>query len=319
MENSVSTREKISYGVSYEEDGRFLLEKTPCKVYYDGSHFVATPIIKSLLPKETRYPAFRGDLDEHFEESFRESVRKQIAKRERRAWIQEHMHENFGDVLQYDDEWMDKKMEQQLHNLLNKRKRFRRKAYLNPWSYFVTITYDGKKMTEEEFRQSCKRTFNNFHTRRGWKYMGVFERGEENDRLHFHALVYVPEGQMPGKMKPVKRYSEREKRMKVMLENSFFREAYGINTFDVIQKETFGNGKLINYILKYILKDGEKIIYARGVPTELEQLVGDERIAAEMIDFVTKFVLYDERETLYTEPEEENPLGKQGTEVRLRN
>jgi hypothetical protein len=30
--------------------------------------------------------------------------------------------------------------------------------------------------------------------------MGVWERGGENERLHFHALMMIPDGTMPGEL-----------------------------------------------------------------------------------------------------------------------
>lgn len=34
--------------------------------------------------------------------------------------------------------------------------------------------------------------------RKGWKYVGVWERSPEKQRLHFHGIFYIPEGTMPG-------------------------------------------------------------------------------------------------------------------------
>ena len=63
---------------------------------------------------------------------------------------------------------------------------------MNRWNYFVTFTYDPKKHTAESFNKKLRKCLSNLHTRRGWKYMGVFEEGFENGTLHFQALLYVP-------------------------------------------------------------------------------------------------------------------------------
>ena len=60
---------------------------------------------------------------------------------------------------------------------------------------------------------------------------------------------------------------------------------------------------MVNYILKYLLKSGEKIVYSRGVPTDFLADLGDEEIAAELVDFVRKFVLFDDTFTLWSEPD----------------
>ena len=54
------------------------------------------------------------------------------------------------------------------------------------------------------------------------------------------------------------------------------------------------HGNTIEYILKYIEKSGERIVYSRGIPTEICMKIADEEIAVEMQDFMTKFVLFDD-------------------------
>ena len=45
--------------------------------------------------------------------------------------------------------------------------------------------------------------------------MGAWERGELGQRLHFHALTYFPEGEMPGELEEHEDYStKRHKREK---------------------------------------------------------------------------------------------------------
>ena len=137
--------------------------------------------------------------------------------------------------------------------------------------------------------------------------MGVFEYGEDNGRLHFHALMYVPDGQMIGGLTDVKRYSTKRHKWEASTENTFFRTRFGINQFDHIERADIKSGKVVNYVIKYLLKSDERIIYSRAIPTELYAIIEDHEIASEMFDFVRKFVLFDDVFTLYTEPDEEVP------------
>lgn len=127
--------------------------------------------------------------------------------------------------------------------------------------------------------------------------------GEENGRLHFHALVNVPDGEMVGSLTSTRRYSTKRKCWEESCENSFFRVRFGVNQFDAIRHQDIRSGKMVNYILKYLLKSGEKIVYSRGVPTDFLADLGDEEIAAELVDFVRKFVLFDDTFTLWSEPD----------------
>ena len=46
--------------------------------------------------------------------------------------------------------------------------------------------------------------------------------------------------------------------------------------------------------IKVLEKSGERIIYSRGIPTEFLKEVNEEDIICEMIDFVAKYVLFDD-------------------------
>ena len=54
------------------------------------------------------------------------------------------------------------------------------------------------------------------------------------------------------------------------------------------------HGGTIGYLLKYMGKTGERITYSRGIPTEIMREVDGNDIAAEMHDFITKYVLFDD-------------------------
>lgn len=191
------------------------------------------------------------------------------------------------------DEWILEKIKRKLNNLQHRKKRFRRKAYLNPWNYFVTFTYDDKKQSEETFRKKLRKCLSNLHTRRGWNYMGVFEYAPETGRLHFHGLLYVPDDQMIGEVREKRDWSTAQNKMQITHENSFFEETFGRNDFEEISEMELKSGKSINYILKYIGKTGERICYSRGIPAELYKRLGSNDIITEFTDFGTKYVLFN--------------------------
>ena len=53
-------------------------------------------------------------------------------------------------------------------------------------------------------------------------------------------------------------------------------------------------GKTLEYILKYIEKTGERIVYSRGIPTQVCKVLPAREIVGKMQDFCTKFVLFDD-------------------------
>jgi len=124
--------------------------------------------------------------------------------------------------------------------------------------------------------------------------MGVFERAPETDRLHFHALIFVPDGEMAGELLEIRDYSTKTHAMQTTVSHSFFAERFGRNDFQEISPAELKNGNTIAYLLKYIEKTGERITYSRDIPTELCREVFNEDVAAEMCDFVMKYVLFDD-------------------------
>ncbi len=70
--------------------------------------------------------------------------------------------------------------------LITRRIRMTKKANLQEFNYFVTFTYSDELHTEESFRKKLKTTLSHFCDRKGWRYMGVWERSPEKNRLHFH-------------------------------------------------------------------------------------------------------------------------------------
>lgn len=192
------------------------------------------------------------------------------------------------------DEFIANKIKRKYHNIGVRKKRFRRKAYLNRWNYFVTFTYDDAKHSEETFERKLRKCFSNLHTRRGWRIMGGFERAPETGRLHFHGVIYVPNGEMLGEITEKTDYSTAQKQMQTRNENSFFEKNFGRNDFEELGQMELQYSNTIDYILKYISKTNEKLYYSRGIPTEICIRLDKREIVTEFTDFVQKFVLFDD-------------------------
>ncbi len=138
--------------------------------------------------------------------------------------------------------------------------------------------------------------------------MGVFERAPETGRLHFHALLFVPNGEMIGNIEEKRDYSTKQKKMQITHENDFFAKTFGRNDFEELPFENGVHGSVLGYILKYIGKTGERITYSRGIRGEVCKMIAQDDIVCEMRDFVLKYILFDdvidwERDIMYFKEE----------------
>jgi hypothetical protein len=95
--------------------------------------------------------------------------------------------------------------------------------------------------------------------------MGVWERGKETNRLLFHALVYIPDGEMVGSFEEVTDYNKKTGRQKTVTQNTFFADKFGRNEFDIVDGTDRLYGKAIAYIMKYMEKQNTKAVYSRGL------------------------------------------------------
>lgn len=261
------------------------------KIYNDGGHYIATRCFRSNvkpIPKKKR-----DNIDKLFDELYNAAVQDGLKGDELTEYIKTGLLSAYPD---YDDldGYIPRKIERSQHNLYVRKKRFRRKANLNKWNYFVTFTYDGDRLTEDKFRKKLRVCLSHLHTRRGWRYMGVFERAPETGRLHFHCLVYVPDGEMIGTISEKTDYSTAQGKMQTIHENDFFQKRFGRNDFERINEMEMKHGQTLKYLLKYIGKTGERIVYSRGIPTEIYRKVNDDEIVTEMDDYGTKYILFDD-------------------------
>ena len=264
-----------------------------CRVYNDGGHFVAVPLIKACSKRNTYRIRKKDPAREIFDGLYAYALIEGKNRAETLAFLQDNLCPFFDDEAAL-NAFIDGNLKRKANNLHNRKKRFHRKANLNRWTHFITITYSDEKCTEIEFRAKLRRCLSNLHTRRGWRYLGVFEYSPEKKRLHFHMLAYIPDGQMLGTISEVQDYSTKSHKMQTTYSNSFFEKRFGRNDFKALDSAELKHGNAIGYLLKYIEKTGERISYSRGIPAEIYTQIANDDVCAEIRNFVLKYVLFDD-------------------------
>ena len=187
--------------------------------------------------------------------------------------------------------YVDVNMQRKARNLISRRVRMTRKVNLQDFNFFVTLTYSDELHTEESFKDGVQTCLRNFCNRKGWKYIGVWERSPKKKRLHFHGLFYIPEGTMPGKMLDIEDYNFNTRRRQITHQNTYFNENFGRSDFEPIEDRRMLGGA-IAYIVKYLEKTGEKIVYSKGLPQFFISDIMEE-------DIVCPFGLEDKKLLLY--------------------
>lgn len=277
-----------------------------CKVYSDGSHYIAIPhtekpykprpkkqeeIITVKPPNDSKPSAELSEVQANSapQESDALSPLEQIAvtgellqelspanimqPNERRMTKKELFNERYQEYLHLKKgerrerliaalrpyfktdmavkNYVDSNIERKRRNLICRRIRLTRKVNLQDFTHFVTFTFNGELHTEETFRKGLKKTLANFSSRKGWKYVGVWERSPKKQRLHFHGLFYIP-------------------------------------TDD---KKTLGRS--VDYIMKYLEKTGEKIVYSKGLPQYFISDITDDDVVCPIGLEDKKLLLFD--------------------------
>ena len=184
--------------------------------------------------------------------------------------------------------------ERKQRNLICRRIRMVRKANLANFNYFCTFTYDDNKHTEERFKKGLKTCLRNLCYRKNWRYMGVWERAPETNRLHFHGLFYIPKNSMPGEIIEVRDYSTQFQRMQTTFQSSFFNKRFGRSDFKEIDEHERRLGNALAYLMKYIEKTGEKIVYSKGLPQYFISDIMDDDIVCRIGQEDKKLLLFDD-------------------------
>ena len=262
------------------------------KIYNDGSHFIAIPPENFTSGKHKKQPpkAITQDTKKQaFETAYKESML--LPKRERKKYIAEKLQSEF-ETAEQAKAYTAQNLERKKTNAAKRYTRLWRKVRLQQWNYFITFTFDGNKHTEESFRKSLSNTLKHLVSRKEWKYIGVWERGKDTERLHFHGIFVIPENGMIGTLEQITDYDTRKHRKQTTFQNTHFLNKFGRNDFKEICEKNVERS--VKYLLKYIEKSGERLVYGGDLPTYIKSSILDEDIVCPTGIDDKKVILFDD-------------------------
>ena len=227
---------------------------------------------------------------ELFEELYTKYI--DLKRKDRKKKITEEMLPHF-EKREYCESYVQIHMDRKQRNLICRRIRMCRKANLANFNYFCTFTYDDKLHTEQSFKKKLRNCFKNLCLRKNWKYMGVWERAPKTNRLHFHGLFEIPKDSMPGVLLSVKDYDTKKHKMQVSNQSTYFNEKFGRSDFKEIDEHEKRLGSALAYLMKYIEKSGEKIVYSKGLPQFFISDIMDEDVICTIGQEENKLLLFD--------------------------
>lgn len=225
-------------------------------------------------------------ISQRFERAYKESLSR--PKKERKAYVKAALKDGFESEERL-NAYVLRNTERMKTNAMRRRIRLMRKMQWQDWDYFCTFTYADNLHTEETFKKRLQNTLKHCVARKGWKYIGVWERSPENNRLHFHGIFRIP--QLIGELERVKDYNTKKGRMQVTYCNSHFLKYFGRNDFKKISSK-YEAEDAIKYVAKYMEKSGERLVYGGKLPTYVISDIMDEDVVTEY-DNRIKLLLFD--------------------------
>ena len=124
--------------------------------------------------------------------------------------------------------------------------------------------------------------------------MGVWERAPKTNRLHFHGLFKIPENTLPGEMIEVRDYNTRAHRMQTNYQSTYFNERFGRSDFVELDEYEIQLGGALAYLMKYMEKTGEKIVYSKNLPQYFISDILEEDIVCRIGQEDKKLLLFDD-------------------------
>lgn len=226
-----------------------------------------------------------------FEELYMKYI--DLKKRERKNKIIEEIKGFFEDYEKAKS-FVETNFDRKQRNLICRRIRMTRKANLANFNYFCTFTYNDKQHDENTFKKKLQGCFKMMCHRKGWKYMGVWERAPNTNRLHFHGLFNIPPNSMPGEIIEVSDYDTRSHKMRTTYQSSYFNERFGRSDFNEIDENENRLGNALAYLMKYMEKTGEKIVYSKNLPQYFISDIMDDDIVCTIGQEDKKLLLFDD-------------------------
>ena len=282
MKSVFSEKENALIPLTEKQEREFASFNEYVNIYYSS----ALKFPETKRPAGNEHPVTRR---ERFDELYRDMI--DLPKKERRANLVSSMRQGF-ETQALTKRFVDENLERKKHNLICRRQRLTRKAYLQDFNFFVTFTFDGEKHTEESFRRKLRNTLSLLSSRKGWKYIGVWERSPEKKRLHFHGIFYIPEGTMPGKLFEKNDYSFRAHKRQMTVQNTYFNKRFGRSDFAALPETELRFA--LAYLMKYLEKANEKIVYSRGTEQYFVSDVTEEDVVCRIGVGERKLLLYDD-------------------------
>lgn len=292
-----------------------------CKVRYDGSHYVASPMEVYIPIDLGKYRYFEDEVEKsiEFDIGKDQDKAKEIENNFIECFAVEHSTKNgrrhgrrskddeenpFADL--FADEPVPGDYEQQLAKFrrqhavklnIERRRRFRLKAFNNEFNYFCTFTYSDQIMyealakktwpkgakgeyirlfdegrdwckehrdeIENSFRKKLRKLLQNSSTDLKWTYMGIFERGDKGGRLHFHCLANIPDVTVLGELYVDDYYSFDTRQRESSTISPVYSKKLGRANFEFINGKDANFLRSLNYILAYVGKSDNRIVYSR--------------------------------------------------------
>lgn len=258
------------------------------KIYFDGSHYIGIPhITQKWKKKKVVIKQSNTEESKKIKEIYRNSNGE--TKKEKIANTIEKVNEDIQDI-EKSTKLVNETLEKEKRNKIVRQTRLIRKIGLQQWNYFCTFTYDSNKLNEEEFRVKFLNCLRHLATRKGWKYIGVFERSPVNQRLHFHGIFVIPE---KLDLIETKDYSTKTHQMQITHQNTFFLERFGRNDFKSIENNV-GINEAVMYMMKYIRKTGEKVIYSKHLQTYFVTDIEENDVVCTIGQEDRKILLFDD-------------------------
>ena len=258
------------------------------KVYFDGSHYIGIPHISQPWKRRKIKPVIKNvEQVKKVKEIYKSVKGNKKEKIEKAISI---INDEIKDIEE-SKSLVNETIEKEKRNKIVRLTRLYRKANLQQWNYFCTFTYDSNKLSEEEFRVRFLNCIRHLSNRKDWKYIGVFERSPVLQRLHFHGIFLIPT--MIGSIQEIKDYSTKTHKMQIAHQNTFFIARFGRNDFRKIENPLLIQ-QSIRYILKYIQKTGEKVIYSKHLQTYFITDIVDEDVVCRIGQEDRKLLLFDD-------------------------